>query len=98
MSKKCAEKAVYNTAVSRMAMSGIALSIPTFMMMGLRNVGLMPSAKIPKLILELSCVGTGLYFGLPLSVATFPNKQIALGKDLEPEFAKYDNVYYSRGQ
>jgi len=81
-----------------MAMSGIALTVPALMMMSLRTMGLFPQAKAPKLMVELSCVGFGLYLGLPLSVATFPSLCKVKGSTLEPEFAQHEEVWYNRGK
>ena len=72
VSKVCAESAVKQTAISRMMMSIFALGIPTALLMVMDKIGMVPKAKIPKLMMEVPTVAFGLFMGLPLSVAYFP--------------------------
>ena len=97
VSKACAEVAVYNTAVSRVAMSIIALATPAALMLLMGGLGLTPKSKLPKLTLDVATVAFGLFIGLPLSVAMFPGLTIKKGKDCEEEFHKHDNIYFNRG-
>lgn len=97
ISKKCAEKAVINTASSRVVMSILALAIPPTIMLTLRSVGLSPVARGPKLAFESGTIGVGLFFGLPMSVACFPSICKTSGAGLEKPFKEYSDVYYNRG-
>lgn len=97
ISKKCAESAVKQTAVSRMMMSIVAMGIPTFMLMVMDKMRLVPKSKFPKLFVEVPTVAFGLFMGLPLSVAYFPPVSTLSGPQLEPEFKKYETVYFSKG-
>ena len=67
------------------------------MMMGISSMGMMPRVKGLKMVTEVGCVGVGLWLGLPLSVATFPNLTVVKGNTCEPEFHKYEKVYFNRG-
>jgi hypothetical protein len=97
VSSKCAEAAVYSTAQSRVAMSFISLATPVVLMISFGAIGLMPKAKAPKFVFDVSTVAIGLFFGLPLSVAMFPSLSVMKGKRAEPEFHKHENLYYNRG-
>jgi hypothetical protein len=74
ISKVCAKTAVIKTAFSR-----IILSMPTFIIPGasmflLDKFGLIPKAKGPKTILELTVISFALWTALPLSVSLFPQR------------------------
>ena len=97
ISKKGAEMAVYNTAISRMCMSLFVLSTPTTIMLFSRMLGFAPAGKAPKMLFDVTSIGLGLYIGLPLSVATFPSISKTGGKNLEEPFHQHEHVYYNRG-
>ena len=105
ISKISAEKAVYQTSFSR-----ILLSAPTFVVPGisfylLDRFNLIPKAKGPKTLLELTVVACGLYFALPVSVSLFPQLGTIETNKLEQEFrGRYnkngvliDKYYYNKG-
>ena len=97
ISNKWAETAVYNTALSRVYMSAISLSIPIALMIGASKMGLRPNSKMPKTLFEATMIAYGLYVGLPISCAIFTNVSVKAGKEAEKPFHKYDYIYYSRG-
>jgi hypothetical protein len=97
ISVKSAESAVYETASSRFVMSLMAMGIPTFIILSLGSVGLVPKAKLPKSIFEVLCISCGLYLGLPISVSVFPSLTIKNGTDLEEEFHKHEKIFFNKG-
>ena len=80
-----------------MMMSIFAMGIPTGMLMVMDKMGMVPRAKIPKLLIEVPTVAFGLFMGLPLSVAYFPPISTLPGSNLEPELKKYETIYFSKG-
>jgi Sideroflexins len=74
ISKKSAEKAVLHTSLSRMVLSAPIFIIPGLSMFLLDQVGMIPKARAPKTLLELTVIGMSLYIALPLSVSLFPPK------------------------
>lgn len=97
ISKKCAESAVIETALSRSAMSFMCVTIPAALILALNTVGVRPKSAVPKNLMEISCVSASLLFGLPLSVAIFPPKSMLKGIDLEPEFHQHKEIYFNKG-
>lgn len=85
LSKKCASVAVFNTASSRFIMAA-PLFIPATLMFGFERFNLVPQAKVPRLILDMSLVFLNCYLAVPLSVAMFPKYGTIASGDLEPEF------------
>lgn len=79
-----------------MAVSCMALPIGAMMM--LNTVGIKPASKGPKFGMDIITLAFGLYFGFPISVATFPALSIKRGKDIEPEFHTHDLIYFNRGK
>lgn len=72
ISKKSAEKAVIQTSLSRMVLSGPIFIIPGLSMFLLDSAGLIPKSRAPKTILELTVIALSLWVALPLSVSLFP--------------------------
>jgi hypothetical protein len=97
-SNVAAERAVYNTAQSRVIMSFLCLGTPVVILLALRKIGINPQSAALKNPIELSAIAAGLYVGLPYSVALFPNESQMRGAEAEERFQKYDYIYYSRGK
>lgn len=72
VSKKCAESAVIETAMSRSAMSLISVFTPCAMILTLGMMGVRPKNSSIKTLLEVNCIALALLLGLPASVAIFP--------------------------
>ena len=60
-------------------------------------MGIKPRGKIPKNLLQISTIGVGLYFGLPMSVAIFPPVSVKKGPELEECFHAHDKIYFNKG-
>jgi len=71
VSIKCAEQAVWETALSRSVMSQLSCIIPASIMLSLGLMGINPKGRFMKTTMEVSCVVIALAAGLPLSVAMF---------------------------
>ena len=83
--------------MSRSAMSMCSVTIPCVLILSLGLLGVAPKAKLAQTILEVNCIGVALFVGLPFSVAIFPPVSEKKGETLEPEFKKYDSVFFSKG-
>ncbi len=78
----------------------MVLSAPTFIIPGLSmflfdKFGLIPKARIPKTLFELTVIAVGLTLAPPLSVALFPQKGSISANEIEAEFKEMRN---SRGE
>ncbi len=67
------------------------MNIPIFFIPGVTSfmmdkAGILPKAKGPKLLLDLSLIAFGLGLACPLSVALYPSKGSIEASKLEPEF------------
>ena len=85
LSKKCAEVAVFNTAVSRFGMAA-PLFIPAICMFGIERLNMLPTRKATRLCLDMVLVVINCYVAVPLAVGMFPNLSKIKAQDLEPEF------------
>lgn len=83
--------------MSRSAMSMCSVTIPCVLILSLGLIGIAPKTKLLQTVLEVNCIGVALFVGLPFSVAIFPPVSQKKGDELEPEFKKYDNVFFSKG-
>jgi hypothetical protein len=97
ISKDAAFSAVKETALSRAAMSTMCLTIPASMILALGAIGVRPTGKAGKTLLEVACIGTALQIGLPASISIFPPLSIRKGTDLEKEYHQYDYIYFNKG-
>lgn len=95
ISKKSAEKAVIQTSLSRMVLSGPIFIIPGLSMFLLDSAGLIPKSRAPKTILELTVIALSLWVALPLSVSLFPQRGEINANEIEEEFKERRN---SKGQ
>lgn len=97
ISKKAAESAVYETAISRCCMSLMCMGTPTILVLLLGAMGFSPKGRSARTLLDIGTITVGLYVGLPMSVAIFPPLSIKKGTDLEPEFHMHDKIYFNKG-
>ena len=97
ISQKCAESAVYETAYSRVAMSFMSLAIPTGLVLASGRLGIKPKGAFAKNLLQMTTIGLGLQFGLPMCVAIFPPVSIKNGSALEEQFHIHDKIYFNKG-
>lgn len=104
-SKKSAEKAVIQTSASRLILSAPTFIIPGLSMFLLDKAGLIPKARAPKTILDLTVISIALYLALPVSVSMFPQRGEISAKEIEEEFIGRRNsrgeevltYYYNKG-
>jgi hypothetical protein len=105
ISKKSAEKAVIQTSTSRLFLSAPPFIIPGVAMFALDKAGLIPTARVPKTILELTVIAGALYLALPISVSMFPPRGEISANEIEEEFRGKTNsrgevihtYYYNKG-
>lgn len=105
ISKKSAEKAVLNTSLSRMVLPAPIFFIPGVSMFLLDRIGMIPKARVPKTILELTVLCFSLIIALPLAVSVFPPKGEINASEIEEEFRNKRNskghlvekYYYNKG-
>ncbi len=55
------------------------------------KAGLIPKARVPKTMLELTVIGLALWIALPVSVSLFPPKGEVKASEIEPEFRRLTN-------
>ena len=79
VSKDAAYSAVKETALSRAAMSTCSLTIPAVIILTLGGLGVRPTGKAAKTLLEIVCIGTALRIGLPFSISIFPPLSVKKG-------------------
>jgi hypothetical protein len=88
----------------------MATSFPIFIVPGVSmalfdKMGLIPKARIPKTILELSVIAFALWIALPLSVSIYPQQGEMTAAQLEEEFRGkrtangrvVEKYFYNRG-
>ena len=92
-SKKCAESAVMQTAISRIFLV-LTIFVPPVILMGIEGAKVMPKNKVGKFSVEFSLLAFELYFAVPLGLALYPRQGTLPAKDLEPEF---QNIKDSKG-
>jgi hypothetical protein len=71
----------------------------------LDKAGLIPKARGPKTILDLTVISIALYLALPVSVSMFPQRGEISAKEIEEEFIGRRNsrgeevhtYYYNKG-
>jgi len=75
VSKLCAQQAVRETALSRVALSFLCVTTPTGMLLGLNRINFIKRAvaisKPLKITQELLCIIFALKVGLPLAISIF---------------------------
>jgi hypothetical protein len=71
---KLAQNTIWESALSKSAVSQLTCYIPTTMIMMLGLAGIRPRGRFGQTILKIGCIATGLSLGLPMSIALFePN-------------------------
>jgi hypothetical protein len=86
------------------------MSIPIFFIPGvtmfmLEKAGLIPKARGPKLLLDISVIALALGFACPISVALVPSQGSIEANKLEPQFREItsskgsviEKFYYNKG-
>eukprot|EP00349_Pseudokeronopsis_sp_Brazil_P003285 CAMPEP_0202964776 /NCGR_PEP_ID=MMETSP1396-20130829/8873_1 /ASSEMBLY_ACC=CAM_ASM_000872 /TAXON_ID= /ORGANISM="Pseudokeronopsis sp., Strain Brazil" /LENGTH=187 /DNA_ID=CAMNT_0049687149 /DNA_START=500 /DNA_END=1063 /DNA_ORIENTATION=- len=86
VSKIAARKAVLQTTMSRPVFSFPIFTIPGVGMYLLDKAGMIPTARVPKTILELSVITFALWLAPPLACSIFPQFAEVKSSDLEEEF------------
>jgi len=56
-----------------------------------------PRAGAVKTGFEVFCILVSLQVALPVSISIFNPVAVLKGKDLEPEFHPYENIYFNKG-
>lgn len=84
-SKKCAEVAVLQTSISRIALV-LTIFMPPVALVALERARLMPTNKPLKFTVEFSLLALELYFAVPLGLCLYSRVGTIAAKDLEPEF------------
>lgn len=85
LSKKCAEVAVYNTAVSRFGMAA-PLFIPAILFFAFDKIKMVPTQKHARILFEMGLCFLNCYMAVPLSVAMFPKYGKISAAEIEAEF------------
>ena len=93
-SKICANKAVLQTSISRIALV-LTIFVPPVILMGMERARMMPNNKVGKLSVELSLLCLELYFAVPLGLALYSRQGTISATELEPE---YQSVKNARGE
>ena len=91
-SKKCAETAVLQTSISRIALVA-TIFVPPFALVALEKARLMPKHRVPKFTVEFSLLALELYFAVPLGLAMYSRYGTIAATDLEPEFQGLRDVH-----
>jgi len=78
----------------------IAVGMPSlFMILLSRNqlVSKLMLNKSTSILFSLACIGGVQALGLPLALSIYDPVRVTKGQDIEEQFAKHDQVYYSKG-
>ena len=99
-SKAAAKKAVFETALSRIALPAPILIVPPIVMSLLQKTQFL--RKQPRLSMPINALVCTLAFGiaLPVTIALFPQKSKMATAQLEPELASQTTssfVYFNKG-
>ena len=84
-SKICAQKAVLQTSISRIALV-LTIFAPPIALMGLEKVHMIPKNKALKFGLDSTLLLSELYFAVPLGLAMYSRYGTIAASDIEPEF------------
>jgi len=86
VSKKCAEKAVIQTALSRILLSLPTFALPGIAVMILDRMNMIPVHRGKKVALDIFILTIALCNSVPLSVSMFPQRGEIRAQDMEEEF------------
>lgn len=92
-SREAAKTAVWQTAFSRVVLSFPVLALPPPILSLCYRIPFLYSNTIAKVITELSVIYGGLYLGLPLAVAIFPQEAYMNFKDIDKSLQGYVDPY-----
>ena len=84
-SKLCAQKAVMQTASSRIFMA-LPISLPAFALIAMERAKLVPANKYANMVLQISLICGQLLIAVPAAIGAFPQMATVKAADLEPEF------------
>ena len=82
-SKVAAQRAVFETAISRFALC-ITLLVPSFLLYGIEKMRLLPKHIVPLTTLQMSLFFLELYFAVPVGIALYPQFGTVKAVDIEP--------------
>ena len=86
-SKICANTAVLQTSISRIALV-LTIFVPPIFLIAMERARIMPKNRVGKFSIELSVLCLELYFAVPLGLAFYPRQGTVAAKDIEPEFSE----------
>ena len=89
-SKKCASKAVTQTAISRIFL-GVTMFVPPLALIAIEEVNLMPESELYKFILEIALLAGELYFAAPIGLAMYDRQGTITANELEESFHSIKN-------
>ena len=84
-SKKCASKAVTQTAVSRVFL-GVTMFVPPLVLIAIEEVNLMPESELFKFVVEIALLAGELYFAAPIGLAMYDRQGTIAANELEESF------------
>eukprot|EP00835_Amoeboradix_gromovi_P005828 NODE_593_length_6321_cov_0.361299.p4 type:complete len:113 gc:universal NODE_593_length_6321_cov_0.361299:914-1252(+) len=90
-SSLAAKHAISQTAISRV-IAGMPSMVLAPVLMGYVN-----AKPKPKMFIHAGVVGICMGIGLPLAISLFDQTASISGTKLEPEFHKYEKLYFNRG-
>ena len=105
-SRTCATQAVWETTLSRVFLSVFCTITPCLYIMSLCRTGeirhLMKQKKIAKFAIELSCISTSLWLGLPLAIGMFnPISKVDVisiqNQEEKDRFRNIKTLYFNKG-
>ncbi len=105
VSKESARRAVLQTSFSRMVLSFPIFILPGVTMAMFERFGMIPKARVPKTLLEVTVIAFALWIALPISVSLFPQRGSVRASEMEQEFRTMtnskgkvvDTFYYNKG-
>jgi hypothetical protein len=101
-SKQCAEKAIFDTAWSRVFLSFSCLMTPAAIFYAVEKAGRTPRTPVGKIPFEVVVFVFALMVGLPASIAIFPSTGSLQAEGIEKELREQlpsgiKTVYYNKG-
>lgn len=84
-SKAAAYSAVVQTATSRYILNW-PLFLPSLLFLAMERARVLPTAFLPKTILETGVFFMGLYYAVPMGIAYYPQYGVMASDQLEEEF------------
>jgi hypothetical protein len=97
ISRKAAELAVIETAMSRSFLGICCIGIPTVVVLTSQALGIRPKGTFTKSVRDIAAVTFALAYGLPISISVFPPVKVVRGTELENDFHSTEQIYFSKG-